>query len=278
MRDLIEDISVMMRRSRSPHGWRASRISAVCAVAQLMCFAGCARTPVPSSLSPGGNPLPDPLAARLGVKPASERLLSEALQIAKAEYPIGTHLAVYPGALAQWVTARAILSTNRGVEHERPLLIEFAVFRNKNTHGYALDVVALNMNRETEAIVLWFRAESSTFEVVYKLKREEKDTSYLYITALDLALKSLRELAAIAGTKDGGRRVIEVLLRSPVWPLRDVIPFPSDPHLKLFGAVRDRSGKLSDFVPLFHFPGAEFPGCSSSTQIGRGRRAETDGE
>jgi hypothetical protein len=168
--------------------------------------------------------------------------------------------------LAQWVTARAILSTNTAPENERPLLIEFAVFRNKDAHGYALDVVALNMNRETEALVLWFRAESSTYEVVYKLKREEKDTSYLYITALDLALMSLQELAAIAGAKDGAKRVVEVRLRSPVWPLRDVIPFPSDPHLNLFGAVRDRSGKLSDFVPLFHFPGAEFPGCPSTTR------------
>jgi hypothetical protein len=170
----------------------------------LVGVCGCSRERSGSEGGTGGGGLPDPLIARHGAKGASEYLEREASELLKRDSASAFSKILGPGSLAQWAVAKSILSSKLPLEFQPPLMIEAALYGDTGRNCWSLSLAALNTNRETEQIILWFRSGSTTYQIVCMRYLREKDVSYLWGGPVRHRLRATQGTQRGRGEQRGG--------------------------------------------------------------------------
>jgi hypothetical protein len=116
--------------------------------------------------------------------------------------------------------------------------------------GESIRIVALNMNRETQELRFWFGLGPEMYEVIHSLRPKAKDLSYVFTHGLRPQFVTAQELSSRAVAVQKNRWRVSLPILNALDPAYNQVPLPVDPNVSIFFAVRDRTGAMSDFVPL----------------------------
>lgn len=130
---------------------------------------------------------------------------------------------------------------------QSPPVVWMANFGKRRDNGKpAIWVHVVSSNRETKEIEFLFgRPNGALIRVIYQRRLSVKDLEYDYVAFMPCILTTWDSLESRVTQQESESATLIVAEGSPV-------PIPQGDDIDRYVGVRDRNGKSSGFVPLFH--------------------------
>ena len=127
-----------------------------------------------------------------------------------------------------------------------PLILLASAWQASDGGGPMLRVDSLNANRETDKLVLvFYRGDEEPVRVEGSITITEKSRLFVTSKGWRIELITWEDLTARASSAAGAPRLIQIGLGP-----RAKIPMAIDSGVACVAAVEDRTGRLSNFVPV----------------------------